>query len=393
MSFPHSLSTTANTVPSLTNESGMSMNLAYRPKKGNEREQDRTPAPNVNKAGFLENLSFRPRPADKRKRELSPPPDDSNAADTHAPADTSLQDNTEHDEKRRRGNHVLDELSAEDLLHLFGELTPEAAKDANLDMAVALEAVKLKETVAERVARRRRAAAEPFVIRKNGFKGALARWRQHNRPPVFGLASLMGPDEQTMVLALREAVRQKVKFVKFLPFVEDPKAQRVTRAQAKKVVVEKFCACRCSFDDTLVQCRFCQKHFHPACVGKGLHGEDGNHGDRQHAARLSDATYYREKADFTCPDCDERWFTKKRWTTRKYKAEEQRRGKLFSAKDWLGVDGRPKKCSNCKDQINSKRYECIYCEHFDLCRRCFSDPYISSKHEHEEGDMVLRPRK
>lgn len=360
---------------------------------------------NTDNSRFFENLAYRPQKGEKRKRDLSPAPTASsptypqvgNTINTEAqPAVQSHHDNTEHDEKRRRGNYPEDSTPADEddhryLFHeLFGEDDPQAAKDPRQNMSLALNsmALKEKETVAHRVARRRRAAADPFVPRKPNYKGAVVRRKAHSQAPVFGLASLMGPDEQTMVLALREARKPKVGF---LPFVENlpARAPRVTRALAKTIVKEEFCVCKSPSDDTLVQCKFCTEHFHPACVGKGLHGEAGQQDDRQHATRLSDANYYREKGGFTCPSCDDKWFSKKRWTTRQFETEKRRRDKLFSAKDWLGEHGRPKQCSNCHDQITSKRYECKYCEHFDLCRKCFTDPYMSSKHQHDDGDMDL----
>lgn len=347
---------------------------------------------------FFDNLAFRPQQGNKRKRDLSPTANENtqattmgtNSANTDAyPATNAHQDDTEHDEKRRRGNYPEDSVAVDDEKHMYHELFGEDDPRAeNLDMSRALDSMELKETVAERVARRRRTAASPFVPRKPNYKGALVNRKRRSQEPVFGMASLMGPDEQTLVLALQEARKPKVKFSPFVEALPGPPA-RVTRASAKKIVKEEFCVCKSASDDTLIQCKFCVKLFHPVCVGKGLHGEDGQQGDRQHAARLSDANYYREHGGFTCPDCDEKWFTKKRWTTRKFEAEKRRREKLFAAKDSLGIHGRPMHCKNCHDQISSRRYECKGCDNFNLCRKCFSDPYVSSKHEHEDDEMAL----
>lgn len=353
--------------------------------------------PTTKNGRFFENLAFRPQQGNKRKRDLSPQPKENTSAPAFSnvtanadatPVNSSHQDDTEHDEKRRRANYPEDSVAIDDeqyMYHeLFGEPDPRAE---NLDMSLALDSMELKETVAERVVRRRKAAEDPFIPKKPNYKGAVAR-RARSKAPVFGLASLMGPDEQTLALALREARKPKVKFS---PFVEDlpVRTPPVTRARAKKAVKEEFCVCKCPSDDTLVRCKFCANHFHPACVGKGLHGETGHGGDKQHAARLSDAEYYRNKGDFTCPSCDGKWFTKQRWSTRKFKAEKRRRENLFAVKDSLGVHGRPMQCNNCHEQITSRRYECKACDKCNLCRKCFSDPYVSSKHTHEDDEMAL----
>jgi hypothetical protein len=276
----------------------------------------------------------------------------------------------------------------------------------------------------------------PFIPRKQPVrKNAMVRYKP--RPtPVFRQASLMTLDEAQLVAALdkAEADAPRVKVAENLSGL--PKAavdplqtqeEKHRDSQREKQVCtcgsnaaevnersavmeshgcncgstdagihvksERYCICLSVASDTLVSCHGCFKAFHAVCLGLGRQGYALYQDDRREQAMLDDAEFYREDGGFTCSRCsdDKELADKEKWAPDELKAEARRKNKLFSKKHNLDQgEILPRECDHCLQQISGTRYECRYCDNFDLCPGCFTDPEVSSMHQHAAGDMKLR---
>lgn len=151
-------------------------------------------------------------------------------------------------------------------------------------------------------------------------------------------------------------------------------------------------------DDTQVQCVGCNKLCYPAHIGKGLQDPALYLGNRRDQAMHDDDELYRKTRNFTftCNGCDdEALATKQKWAPKELNVERRRRNKVFVVKHKLNKgETTPRECDNCDQIILTTRFECVHCEsickHFDLCPECFSDPSISSLHQHAAGDMKMK---
>jgi len=362
-------------------------------------------------AGFFEGLAFRPQQG-KRKRDGSPTPDPNQP--TTAPPTTNVSnhanlahrpktDETLHDAKRRRANDPGDEIEADESHAVVKSDDPSATTNPNTDTALTVENLSLNGTVAQRVARRRRAVVSPFIPRKQPINPK-AMVRKKPRPaPVFGLASLMPTAEVNLVVALRKekAEAPQVKVAENLeglpkpaldPLVENKTEEEENYEADVKVANDTVCVCGSVASDTLVQCSSCTRIYHPICIGKGVQDHAPYQDDRREQAMLEDAKFYRKNGGFTCTHCDDKALAaKQQWAPNELRAERIRRQKLFVTKHKLNQgETMPRECDHCQQEIISTRYECRYCENFDLCRECFGDPAVSSLHQHAAGDMQMR---
>jgi hypothetical protein len=280
----------------------------------------------------------------------------------------------------------------------------------------------------------------PFIPRKMPIsKKALIR-QKPRRAPVFGQASLMSLDEAQLVAALdkTKAEAPQVKVANDLDGLSKPvsdplqsveekhtaaEAERhaegkycscgsaavevnekseviendtgcVCGSTAAKIQVEsdRYCVCGSVAGDSLVHCGCCFKAYHPVCIGKGLQGYAPYQDDHREQAMLDDANFYRKDGGFTCSSCDDKALAdKEKWALNELRAEKSRRGKLFVIKYNLNQgETLPRECDHCQQEIISARFECQYCEDFDLCRACFADLEVTSMHQHAAGDMKLR---
>lgn len=399
-------------------------------------------------AGFFGNLAFRPEHAVKRKRDKPPVDDNVRAGEPESFEDlaarlqqdtpTEPSHETQSDVKRRRLNDPEEEVEADQSHAMVMSDDPNAAATPINGNALTVGSLNLNQTVAQRVARRRRGPVDPFIPKKPAHKKALVR-RKPPPTPVFGMASLMTADEATLATALGRKMPQTRMATTSdnLPAPElDPQNEDVHMNDhermnfatggptfmdgegSKNVVVDQdtHCVCRGPSDDTLVACTSCTKVFHPICVGKGRQSSadyddvrlvarmqtrasvasadlklDSSPVERRHQARLDDVKFYHEKGAFTCSLCDAKATKKasadKQFLPDELKVEGKRRNKVFTAR--YGYNERHE-CDNCNEEIISIRYACKFCENFDFCRECFADPKISAKHQHAGDDMKLK---
>lgn len=403
--------------------------------------------------GFFDNLPFRPEHAVKRQRDTPPTHDNARTGEPESFEDlaarlqqaspTEPSHETQPDTKKRRLNDPGDEIEADQSQAVVtsDDLNAAATPPMNVD-DLTVNSLNLNGTVAQRVARRRRGPVDPFIPKKPLYKKALVR-RKPAPAPVFGMASLMTADEAKLVTALGRKVPQTRMATTSdnLPVpdldpqnedvhMNDHERMNVVPGEAtlmdgegsKNVVVDQdtHCLCKQPSDDAMVACTSCTKAFHPFCVGKGRQSYADYHDvrlvarmqtrasvasanlrvessprERRLQARLDDAKFYNEKGGFTCSLCDARAAKKASADTQflpeEHKVEGRRRNKVFTARYGdKDSDKDLRDCDNCNEQIISIRYECNFCEHFDLCRVCFFDPKRSAKHQHAAGDMKLK---
>lgn len=396
---------------------------------------------------FFANLSHRPKQG-KRKRDDSPPrnsngPTPTNHASVEEEADEHFTQQPKshedpHGAKRRRPNDPGDELPVD-----------ESQAVANVELLNDLQ-LRNGRLIGNR--RRRKAPVSPFISRKpKGITKAVALYKPPpRRAPVFGQASLMSPEEIKLSIAVRAKGAQVTltNDLSGLPKVAldpavDPLERTLERSEEEEDLdaeipvyydqapVNNDNANIPAVDDAYtsgyfdkqgqmyygeqapvrsdeeasvhsdeqddeqdpdmqVSCDSCAKFYIPATQGKGIQGSIRYVEDYREAVQ-EDAEFFRNNGGFTCRDCDkETLVAKKPWAAGNLKAEKTRRAKLFRTKNGLDKEKTLHECDNCKQEITSSRHACQYCENFDLCRDCFADPAISSKHQHAAGDMKLK---
>jgi hypothetical protein len=76
------------------------------------------------------------------------------------------------------------------------------------------------------------------------------------------------------------------------------------------------------------------------------------------------------------------------WSSSDLQDEKKRRLEVFNAHE--KGDEALYQCDECFEAIVSTRYECRYCDNFDLCRDCYTQPTVTFEHQHATGDMVVR---
>lgn len=388
--------------------------------------------------GFFSDLPFRPQQGKRKRagslpRDANPPKPANHAtveeeADEYFTQQPKFEQSEEdpHTAKRRRFNDPGDDKPVDDSQGV-----------GNPDLASNFDDLKLR----NRVIRRRNVPVSPFIPRKPRGIVKVRRPRPRQKP-VFGKASLLPPDEQQLSDALNTKGPQVavVNNLIGLPKVaRDPAVGPEERSKEElhdEQVAVQYDDLKHndegilvndegvpvhsggkqyydedttvdaeeqdvpSFDngstanDTQVPCAVCKKLYHPAHIGKSQ--QDPTlylNNNRRDQAMKQDAEFFRKKGVFTCNDCDnEALATKQQWAITELNAEKLRRNKLFLSKHSLGKgETRPHDCDNCQEMIVSFRmHSCKYCEDYDLCLKCFSDPDISSLHQHSAGDMKTK---
>ena len=388
---------------------------------------------------FFADLAFREKGKRKRAGSLPrtancPPPPNNATVEDAVDEDSTQQKSDEdpHEAKKRRPNDPGDETPVDD-----------SKAVANLDMSSIFDDLKLR----SRVVPRKRGPVSPFIPRKpRGITKALVRRAPRpTRPtPVFGLASIMSADEHQLSIAVKVKGAQvtMVATLNDLPKVardsaisqqeksqeeisdaqvpvyyngqlfkhndvgavvpDDDGAPQDTAYYDEQTTVDSEEQDVPSYDngavadDTQVQCVVCNNLCHPAHIGKGLQDPAHYLDNRRDQAMHDDAELYRKNPSFkfTCKDCDdEALATKQKWAPKELNAERRRRNKVFVVKHSL-KKVEIHECDNCDQIILTTRFECVHCEsickHFDLCPECFSDPSISSMHQHSAGDMEMK---
>ncbi|KAL1587861.1 hypothetical protein WHR41_03538 [Cladosporium halotolerans] len=256
-------------------------------------------------------------------------------------------------------------------------------------------------TIAQRVARRRREPVDPFIPRRPS-RLQMIRDLQRNlrrRPlPVFGKPSLavMDPAEARLVAALKKPQATIVTDMYDLDNVPENGESTKHARRPERPKRGNYCVCKVEADTNMVPCVDCSKVFHPNCLGKGLQHrhEYRGHDILINIARKCDADHYGASKDFTCRACD---FSRMHSPANKgaflvpLYEESQRRPSVFQTKVETHSGKRPLHiCDSCDRRITTTRYECKYCDDLDLCRDCYSDPAVSSKHQHAKSDKILR---
>lgn len=405
--------------------------------------------PVASNAAFFAGLPFRPQQGGKRKRDGSPTPDSSDSRISPLANNVSIHanlahrpkpDETPHDAKRRRANDPGDEVEADESQAVVRSDNLNATANPNTDRALTFDNLNLRGTVAQRVARRRRAAADPFIPRKQPVgKKALVRYKPR-QAPVFGLASLMSAEEVQLVVDLNKlkAEAPRVKVAENLNGLPKPALDPLQSTEEKQIEVESrvesehtYCTCgsgavevnsksevtesdqgcvcgataanihvssdKCCVcgsvaeNGALIHCNACHKAYHPVCIGKGLQGYASYQDERREQAMLEDANFYRKDGGFTCNRCSDKALAdRETWAQNELKAEVKRRKNLFMVKHHLNQgETMPRECDHCQQQIIGVRYECRCCVNFDLCRECFTEPAVSSLHQHTAEDMKI----
>jgi hypothetical protein len=200
------------------------------------------------------------------------------------------------------------------------------------DHASTLESLVLDMTVAQRVAQRRRKPVNPFIARrtrvttKATMKATNAVVRR-SRAPVFGAASLMDSAEMELSAAMMPQRPQT-------RLDNDPNGPR----------------------------------YQTNLPGEGP------------AARIINDS--DEGSD------EENSPVREGWSSGDLQNEKKRRLEVFNAHE--KGDEALHQCDECFEAIVSTRYECKYCDNFDLCRDCYTQPTVTFEHQHASDDMVVR---
>jgi hypothetical protein len=197
-----------------------------------------------------------------------------------------------------------------------------------------LEPMALKMTVAQRVALRRRNPGTPFIQRKTRAttKAATKATRAilcRREAPVASAESLalMDPDEMALIAA--------------------------TRLQKPQTKLHNH------LNGLLPQTDF---------SAEGPAARTTNHFD--------------DESDEENPPVRESW------SFGGLEDEKKRRLKIFNAvsKDHEALH----QCDGCTEAIVSTRYECKFCDNFDLCIDCYTQPTVTFEHQHADGETVVR---
>ncbi|KAM0713828.1 hypothetical protein Q7P37_010790 [Cladosporium fusiforme] len=341
------------------------------------RKRERSPSPQGNDdntvptATFVKNAVFRPKP--------------------------TTEGNTVA--KRQRGdlnqstrNHTQEQSAA---APVSTPNDPAPINDTNTALVLAEEPT---EPIAKRL-RKRKAPVDPFIPRKPKPVATALAVRRQRQDPVFGQNSmaLLPADQAQLAAALVRPQTIITRSAVGFPVAHVPNESKIVRPRVAKGPTQtvRHCLCKNPYDENMVVCTGCDDFFHPVCVGKGLQSPE-MYIDEQLASRAytRDAQEYGKMADFRCSACD-KTKPKPKPASRSFSwaeanAEQIRRTKIFQTRNDIAHDGTVRECDHCTDEIIGVRYECRFCEGFDLCRTCFFDPSVSSLHQHSEGGMVLK---
>jgi hypothetical protein len=203
----------------------------------------------------------------------------------------------------------------------------------------ALESTTMKTTVAQRVALRRRNPGTPFIQRKTRttMKAATKATRailRRRAAPVAGAESLalMDPDEMALLAAMR---------------LQKPQ----TKLQQQDYL-------------------------------NGLLSQTNLPTEGPAASITRFTNDFDEESDEENPPVRESW------SFGGLEDEKKRRLKFFNAvpKDHEALH----QCDGCTEAIVSTRYECKFCDNFDLCIDCYTQPTVTFEHQHADGETVVR---
>lgn len=212
----------------------------------------------------------------------------------------------------------------------------EATATQNTAPTSALESMTLNMTVAQRVALRRRKPVTPFIQRKAKAttKAATKATRavlRRRAAPVFGTASLFDRDEMALMAALKKK-----------------KPQMSLINQSNGILSQR------------------------TLPTEGPIARITNNVDEG-----SD-----EESD------EENRPVREGWSFGDLRDEKKRRLEVFNARE-KGHEALHQ-CDSCSEVIISTRYECKYCDNFDLCRDCYTQPTVTFKHQHAADETVVR---
>lgn len=359
-------------VQSKINMSNNMYTFSANPVLGRRKERSPSPASNEQPASFVMNLAFRPKPS----------------TETH------------HVAKRLRADPEAKGSSSRPEVN--GPAVPttntSSSTTANAIAIISTAGARTQESfqnTAQRVRIQRKKTVNPFIPRKPRIPKATVP-----RPPkaaVFGEPSMALSDraEANLSIDLGRPHTIITTSSASLPAAHVKNESKVARPRiARPIEAVKHCVCKKPYDSNMVVCTKCDKYFHPVCVGKGP--QDARMYDDQQLslrAYMRDAQEHGKTADFCCQNCDQK--AKPKPSRRTYsweedQAEQRRRARVFQMRfDKIRSGGSIYVCDHCHQQIIGTRYECKFCEGFDLCRACFMNPGISSQHQHAEGDMML----
>jgi hypothetical protein len=236
--------------------------------------------------------------------------------------------------KTRSGESSLMPIIAEEAdrsLALVRTQNTEDTATQNAAPTSALESMTLNMTVAQRVAWRRRKPGTPFIQRKTRAttKAATKATRavlRRRAAPVFGIASLLDPDEVALISALKKKPQMSL--------INQP-------------------------NELLAQ---------TALPTEGPAAKISNKSD--------------DESDEENPPVREGW------SSADLGDEKNRRLEVFNARE-KGHEALHQ-CDEYFEAIVGTRYECKYCDNFDLCRDCYTQPTVTFEHQHAPGKTIVR---
>jgi len=312
----------------------------------------------ANTTTFPEELPFRPHEHTSRARSLSPARAaiasqtkkhslsslairvKTRAVNTSLSLPLRIMSQASNIAKARRGDSILTPAIAEGAEPGLAVVRSRATKPAatrKTDHTSALESSMLGMTIAQRVAYRRRKSVNAFIPRKARTTiKATAKARRtavlRSRVSVFGAASLMDPAEMALSAALKKPQGRTSNHLSEIPL----QTSLPTDGPAAKI------------------------------------NNDSDEDDEERD----------EESD------EENRPVREVWSSADLRDEKERRIETFNAHE-KGCEALGQ-CGGCQEPIVGTRYECKFCDSFDLCRDCYTLPTITFEHQHAADDLVVR---
>jgi hypothetical protein len=303
---------------------------------------------------FPEELPFRPHEHASRARSLSPARAaiasqtkkhslsslairvKNRAVDTSLSLPLRIMSQASNIAKARRGDSISMPVIAEGAEPGLAVVRSRATKPAatrKTDHTSALESSMLGMTIAQRVAYRRRKSVNAFIPRKARTTiKATAKARRaavlRSRVSVFGAASLMDPAEMALSAALKKPQGRTSNHLSEIPL----QTSLPTDGPAAKI---------------------------------------NNDSDKDDGESDEENRPVREV-----------------WSSADLRDEKERRLEIFNAHE-KGCEALGQ-CGGCQEPIVGTRYECKFCDSFDLCRDCYTLPTVTFEHQHAADDLVVR---
>jgi hypothetical protein len=238
--------------------------------------------------------------------------------------------------KDRRGDSIVMPAIAEGAEPgpaVIRSRTTKTAATRKTDHTSALESLTLGMTVAQRVAHRRRKSVNAFIPRKaRATIKVTAKDRRaavlRSKVSVFGAAGLMDPAEMALSAAMKKPQSKTFKHLSEIP----SQTSLPTEGPAAKI---------------------------------------NNDSDKDD-----------EESD------EENRPVREVWSSADLRDEKERRLEIFNAHE-KGCEALSQ-CGGCQEPIVDTRYECKFCDSFDLCRDCYTLPTVTFEHQHAADDLVVR---